>query len=611
MSAVLAAATLSLLAAVAAYGAKDDLTLVSHSLAGPPTRPNDRSQLPVISRDGRYVVFTSKATNMAPGATNGILQVMRWDRLTGAIELVSRADGPGGAQGDDVSGDDIGDGSIDVSADGRFVAFESVANNLRNDDTDTIQNIYVRDMLLGQTLLVSRNDADQAALTDGSRDPSVSDDGSRVAFTSIEQAGASNMPGNPAEDDVLVRDLGAGTTTVASVADDEGQATDRSGRPSLSGDGTRVTFFTDAGNLGADVSDPSDPDGRIVLRDMAAGTTQVVSILPDGQQLTSFSSDISRDGRHVGFLDPNGRSGFLRNLAAGTTIAVTRADGPDGAITNEGFINGFDLSGDGRFVSFATSDDDTSSIDDDGTDPFDDDSEDVFVRDTALNRTIFVSRANGPDGAPQETADVFGASIDAAGRYVAFDTTADNLSDDDYNGPAVFKSDVFLRDLGDPPPIPQPQPGGDPFGPVITNASLRFKTFGVARRPTALSGQRRRRAPRGTRIRFTLSEQAKVRIAVERRGTGLRRRRAGRVRCVRARRPAVLRAPRRARCALFRRVGTFTRRNRPAGRNSVAFSGRLGRRALRRGRHRFVLSATDAAGNPSTSKPRLAFRIVR
>ena len=628
----------TLCSASAAQGAKDDLTLVSHSLAGPPTRPNQPSEQPKISGDGRYVAFASKATNIAPGATNGALQVLRFDRVTGAVELVSRADGAAGAQGDLDSGDTITEGQIDISADGRFVAFASDADNLRGDDSDSIRNVYVRDMQLGQTLLVSRNDADAAASTDPSRDVSISADGSRVAFWSIEDAGVSNMPGNAAKDDVLVRDLVAGTTTVASVADDEGPASDHSSSPTISADGTRVAFSTKAGNLGADVSDPSEPDARIVMRDLAAGTTQVVSIAPDGAPATSFSNQIAPNGRRVAFLDGNAYAAYVRDLDMGVTFAASRADGPDGAVTASGSINGFDLSFDGRFMSFSTGDDNILGFDADGTDLFDGDGDDVFVRDLALGRTTFVSRAAGPDGAAQENSNVFGGSIDDEGRHLAFDTTAGNLSSADYNGGAVFKSDVFLRDLGDPPPLPIAAPAApDTVRPLLSRASLRYRRFRVGRGSTAVTAQRRRRrAPRGTTIRLTLSEPATLRIAVQRRLAGVRLRRSGRTRCVSAsrrnlaaarrslarrrsiarltgaaRRRALARALKRARCPIFRGVGVLTRRNRPAGRNSVAFSGRIGRRALRRGSYRFLIGATDAAGNTTARRSALSFTIVR
>jgi hypothetical protein len=146
----------------------------------------------------------------------------------------------------------------------------------------------------------------------------------------------------------------------------------------------------------------------------------------------------------------------------------------------------------------------------------------------------------------------------------------------------------------------------DRFAPVITQARLLRSRFAVGPQPTALGAQRRRRrAARGTAITYRVNEGAFVALAVQRVTRGYR---VGR-RCA-ARRPRRVRRGRRVRrCTRLVTRGTI-RRNARAGLNRIAFSGRLGRRALPVGRYRFVLVARDAAGN--VSRPRvLAFRIVR
>jgi hypothetical protein len=156
----------------------------------------------------------------------------------------------------------------------------------------------------------------------------------------------------------------------------------------------------------------------------------------------------------------------------------------------------------------------------------------------------------------------------------------------------------FLRPAEPPPPGGGPGPGPDTAAPVVTDVALTRRVFRVGRKPTATSARRHRA---GTKLRFTLSEAATVRIRVQRARPGRRLR----GRCVAPKRSL----RRHKRCTRFKGVGTLTR-SAVAGPVSVAFSGRIGSRALRRGRHRFVVFAVDAAGNRSARK-RIGFRIVR
>ena len=141
----------------------------------------------------------------------------------------------------------------------------------------------------------------------------------------------------------------------------------------------------------------------------------------------------------------------------------------------------------------------------------------------------------------------------------------------------------------------------DELAPAVSSFGMSRRVFAVAAGPTPLSAQRRRRAAKGTTFRFSLSEPARVAIRIERRARGFKRGR----RCVKS--PP--RSGPRRRCTRYVRAGTLTRDGQP-GTNSVVFSGRLGRRALRAGRHRARLTATDAAGNRSRARA-LSFRVVR
>jgi hypothetical protein len=178
----------------------------------------------------------------------------------------------------------------------------------------------------------------------------------------------------------------------------------------------------------------------------------------------------------------------------------------------------------------------------------------------------------------------------------------------DGNGDGAARSDIGAHEYQPPPrpptAVPLPAPAGDTTSPVLTSPSLSRTVFRAGTKSTPV-GARRKRAPRGTTVRFRLSEPAAVRMAVERRGTGRRITRQGKRVCVRRTRSN---RSRRA-CVRYTGVRTLVRRGR-AGRNAVSFTGRIRGRALTPGRYRMRLWATDAARNRSAPRT-LTFRIVR
>jgi Tol biopolymer transport system component len=131
---------------------------------------------PAISAHGRYVAFTSHSTNAVPGNRNGTYDVLEHDRLTGATWRVSVSSGGSGSNGAYTAGPAI-------SANGRYVAFFSDANNLVRHDTNRDSDVFLHDARTGRTELVS-------VLTSGrqidgrSEGPAISADGCCVAFLS-------------------------------------------------------------------------------------------------------------------------------------------------------------------------------------------------------------------------------------------------------------------------------------------------------------------------------------------------------------------------------------------------------------------------------------------
>ncbi|MDG4836426.1 hypothetical protein O7631_07840 [Micromonospora sp. WMMD967] len=252
---------------------------------------NSESTVPSISYDGRYVSFTSYATNLVPGDTNGVPDVFVRDRLLGTTTRVSVSSS--GAQGSGPSGFT----STMISGAGRYVIFYSEASNLVPGDTNGVADIFVRDLLLATTIRVSVSSA--AAQGDGdSSGPAISADGRFAAFSSW----SSNLvPGDTnGYEDVFVRDLLTGVTRRVSVASDGAQADGHSNQPALSGDGLRVAFVSTSSNLV-----PGDTNfGEEVFRhEWPTGTTTRLSVSAAGEQANDRSNDPSIDysGRFVPF----------------------------------------------------------------------------------------------------------------------------------------------------------------------------------------------------------------------------------------------------------------------------------------------------------------------
>jgi Tol biopolymer transport system component len=138
----------------------------------------DDCKLPVISADGRYVAFATKARNLSGIDKDSVEDVFVRDLKTNLTMLVSRAQGKHGAAG---SGDSS---SPSISADGRYVAFESYASNLGPADNSTQPDVFVRDMRSDHVFLASRADGNGTASNAPSANPAISADGRYVAFDS-------------------------------------------------------------------------------------------------------------------------------------------------------------------------------------------------------------------------------------------------------------------------------------------------------------------------------------------------------------------------------------------------------------------------------------------
>ena len=272
-------------------------TRVSVSSSG--AQANDASGMfarPAISGNGRYVVFHSAASNLVPNDTNGVADVFLRDLWTGTTELVSRSSDGGSADGGSV-------GNFSISADGRFVAFDSGADNLVAGDTNGRIDGFVCDRQLGRIIRVSvASDGTQANGDTQLLGTWISGDGRFVTF----QSSASNLVPNDTNNasDVFVHDRLTGATERDNVASDGAQAL--GGNPteytdaSLSYDGRYVSFDETATNL---VTGDTNNSPDTFVHDRLTGRTERVSAASDGTQGDASSGNhlMSADGRYVAF----------------------------------------------------------------------------------------------------------------------------------------------------------------------------------------------------------------------------------------------------------------------------------------------------------------------
>ncbi|HEX7538613.1 MAG TPA: FG-GAP-like repeat-containing protein, partial [Dermatophilaceae bacterium] len=373
-----------------------------------------------ISADGRYVAFDSSASNLVAGDTNGVQDVFVRDQVSGYTTRVSVD--AGGAQANGVSS------SPAISADGRYIAYQSLANNLVAGDTNGTDDVFVRDRVTGATTRVSVATGGAQANNNSQR-PSISADSRYVAFSST----ANNLVGGDTNgcDDVFVHDRVTGSTTRVNVATNGTQANENcidgplNLEVAISADGRYVAFDSTASNLVAGAAGPHD----VFVRDRIAGATTRVSV-PAGSHNPddgSYSPAISADGRYVAFYSVLDLLGDLWNVYVHDRVTGTTTQVLDGTGANDN-TGSPALSADGRYIAF-----DSVAVDPNGT------NNDVWVRDRVTGATTRVSVAT--DGTRGNNLSERPA-ISGDGRYVAFESGASNLVAGDTNA----KTDVFVRD---------------------------------------------------------------------------------------------------------------------------------------------------------------------
>ena len=386
------------------------------------TEANNGSYQPAVSRDGRFVAFHSNASNLVPGDGNGGSDVFVHDAQSGTTEIVS-VDSAG------VEGNS-GSYAPALSADGRFVVFPSFASNLVSGDTNGRMDMFVRDRQAGTTERVSVDSSGGEANQDcgGS---SISADGRFVVF----QSAATNLVAGDANSrsDIFLHDRQTGTTELVSVDSTGAQGNGDSGSCVISADGSLVVFISSADNL---VPGDTNGWTDVFVRDRQASTTERVSVDSSGTQADADcgvggAPAISADGRYVAFQtdatnlvagDTNGSYDiFVRDRQSGTTEIVSIDS--TGTLGNAGSQTPC-ISADGRLVVFESDASNLIAADGNGW-------TDVFERDRQTGRTtrLSVSTAGGESSGPS-----YSPALSDDGRQAAFVSLSSDLIGGDANG---------------------------------------------------------------------------------------------------------------------------------------------------------------------------------
>ncbi len=425
----LAGTSLLLLGLAPQVRAQATTALVSADSSG--VEGDNGSYSPSVSFDGRFVAFSSLATNLVANDMNFVPDVFLRDRTSGTTTRVSVDSN--GAEGNNISWYPA------VSGNGRFVAFGSFATNLVPNDTNGFIDAFVHDLVTGQTERVSLSSSGTESNA-SMGNVALSFDGRYVAF----DCDASNLVtgDNNLQPDIFWHDRQTGQTVRVSVSSSGVEGNGLSRGPSISSDGRYVCFASVSTNL---VLNDTNQAEDMFVHDTQTGQTVRVSVSSSGAQGSADSNYgmISGDGRWVSFtslapdlvtVDVNGSSDvFVHDMQTGQTSLVSL---DSSAAQGNGGSDASSISSDGRHVSFWSA---STNLVTPPTTTF----LNVYVRDRQTATTTLVSvDSNGVEGDDLS----FFSSISGDGRVVAFESNATNLVPNDTN----FQQDIFAHDGSGP-----------------------------------------------------------------------------------------------------------------------------------------------------------------
>jgi Tol biopolymer transport system component len=440
-------------------------TLASVNLAG--TGGGNGDSLPIaISTNGQFALFESSASNLMPGDTNNATDVFVRDLVNGTNLLVSVGLDGGFANG--LSGESA------MTPDGRYVAFASTASNLVVNDTNGIQDIFVRDLVNGVTTLAS-----PGATGPGSSDsPQITPDGRYVAYLST----ATNLvPDGITSGEVYVRDLTGAvtflTSTNAHVLFTNSSVLPISYNHAISDDGQFVAFESSPNSMSGTLP------GAIQRCNLVNGFTDVICTnavaLQNGFAL-SRNLDMSPDGRFIACVvsTNNGASSCVYLWDAQTETATLVSGDTNNAVPSGSFCNWPAVSSNGQYVVFfSTATNLTTNLVAAGEFH-------LYVRDVQAGATTLLDAAPNGVGYAKDFPDA--AQLTPDGRFVAFDCSGGNLlTNDDHQSGDVFVSDLATNTIElvsvRQPSLPSQTSGGP--GPSViasVDASGRYVAFASA-----------------------------------------------------------------------------------------------------------------------------------
>jgi len=419
-----------LLLGPAAFASQGTTVRVSIASDGGDTSAN--SNWPSVSADGRYVAFSSWASNLVANDTNDQSDIFVRDLKTGTTTLVSVA-----SDGTQANGTSF---TPSISANGDVIAFKSDATNLVANDTGGHADIFVHVLSTVETIRVSQRPTGVGANED-SIEPSISADGRVVAFSSL----ASNLVSVPVNATGLCCDIFVHTIATGR---------NKLGDPMLNGDGASDSFlpvlsssgrYLAFGSWGCGIAKDVDclDESNVYELDMHTGAMSLVSRAYSGTVGFGCGANpaISADGTVVAFIsdganlvrhDTNAAYDvFVRDMTTGVT---TRASVTSKEAQTNGGLGRVTLSGDGQLVTFQSDAWNLVPNDDNLV-------QDIFVRDLQRGKTLRLSVSTSGAEANAYSAN---AAISAGGSTVVFESDASNLVRPDHN----FTTDIFARALG-------------------------------------------------------------------------------------------------------------------------------------------------------------------
>ncbi|MFO1487578.1 MAG: Calx-beta domain-containing protein [Verrucomicrobiota bacterium] len=403
--------------------AAGNIAAVSASNTNGPTG-DDFSFDGLISADASTVVFASYASNLTTNDANFDNDVFSFNTSNGVVSLVS-VNLAGTGAGNSYSG------SPRVSASGRYVVFVSGASNLTTNDTDFQYDLFLRDTVSNRTELVSHVPSGNASGNSSSDYPVITPDGGQVAFLSYCSDLVSNDQ-NSSPDIFLWTRTNSVVELISVNRTNTGTANDSSYSPAISTSGRYVAFESYASDLG--VTDTNN-NLDVYVRDRINATNRLCSrsLTGGGGNDASYEPVFSADERFVLFRSSasdlvvndtnNVTDVFLYDLSTGSLQVVNvNTNGVPG----NGYSYDADISADGRYVTFYSDATDLTS------DALIGGIGNIFLRDRTAGTTVLVSRnCHGTGGGDNGS---FNPQISSDGRYVVFESYAQDLVSGTFNG---------------------------------------------------------------------------------------------------------------------------------------------------------------------------------